>query len=692
MTRFTAESTLRAWALAAALATFTVAGAVASSVSASTPATPSPASVPQAKKLARTVEIEGLRIEAEITPLDPDRQPGEYREGDAVNVTFRISDTTTDTPLPGLFPAAWMDLIPDSAQEGPDSCQEKIEGYVGGTLLAVPEVDLNVYYVLALNEEATISVVDPLFGFGGSKLLSMVFLRSPGFDWVANSDDTLVFVSMPDSGRVAVVDTASWKVIHEIETGGRPSRLAIQPDGRYLWVGDAGGPGVSKSAAAIVDLQKMEILARVTAGAAGHHLAFSADSRYAYILSEQAGTLSVFDIPSLKPVVRLNIGPLPVSMAYSDVADTLYISEADAGVIVVIDGREHTELTRIPAQIGISELKIAPGGRLGFAVNPQTDEVYIFDTSLNRIIQTGDVLKAPAHIAFTDELAYIQHRGSELVLMIPLKQVGVPGAPVPTIDFSGGQQPFGVLAHPTAAASIVQAPGATAVLVANPSDKMIYFYKEGMAAPMGSFSNYDRIPRAVTVIDRSLSERGATGSYSTAVQLRRPGRYDLAFFLDAPRLTQCFEFEVEANPELERQRQAALGAHVEFLHEGGKVTVGEEVTVQFRLTHPLSGEPLVAKDVQVLTFLVPGTWQKRHAAVSLGDGLYEVAFVPQQEGIYRVLVQALSLKLVLNKSPSLGLEAIASGSEAPASTAGAQTLPHQALKPSSHDTTLRDKI
>ena len=33
---------------------------------------------------------------------------------------------------------------------------------------------------LALNEDATISVVDPLFGYGNSKLLTMVFLKSPG--------------------------------------------------------------------------------------------------------------------------------------------------------------------------------------------------------------------------------------------------------------------------------------------------------------------------------------------------------------------------------------------------------------------------------------------------------------------------------------------------------------------------------
>jgi len=48
--------------------------------------------------------------------------------------------------------------------------------------------------------------------------------------------------------------------------------------------------------------------------------------------------------------------------------------------------------------------------------------------------------------------------------------------------------------------AVVQAPRArTRVLVANPMDKSVYYYKEGMAAPMGNFSNYGRQPRALLV-------------------------------------------------------------------------------------------------------------------------------------------------------------------------------------------------
>ena len=67
---------------------------------------------------------------------------------------------------------------------------------------------------MALNDEATISVVDPLFGFGGTKLLALIPLSAPGIDWVLTEDQSRLFVSLANA--VAVIDTHTWKVIEEI--------------------------------------------------------------------------------------------------------------------------------------------------------------------------------------------------------------------------------------------------------------------------------------------------------------------------------------------------------------------------------------------------------------------------------------------------------------------------------------------
>ena len=108
-----------------------------------------------------------------------------------------------------------------------------------GSLFTPPEADLNVYYVVTLNHNETLSVVDPLFGFGGSKLLALVPLAARGDDWALGPGGRQIFVAMPDANQVAVVDTQTWKVTANLPGGIRPDRLGLQPDGRLLWV--AGG-------------------------------------------------------------------------------------------------------------------------------------------------------------------------------------------------------------------------------------------------------------------------------------------------------------------------------------------------------------------------------------------------------------------------------------------------------------------
>jgi len=134
-----------------------------------------------AKAGNQKVVQDGIAVEVSVQPVDG--TPGPVREGQDARVTLKITDKLTGNPLTGLYPGGWMDRA--GARKGfekevPADCQKKVESFIGGSMLSRPELDLNTYYVLALNQDATISVVDPLFGYGSSKLLTMVFLRSPG--------------------------------------------------------------------------------------------------------------------------------------------------------------------------------------------------------------------------------------------------------------------------------------------------------------------------------------------------------------------------------------------------------------------------------------------------------------------------------------------------------------------------------
>jgi hypothetical protein len=182
---------------------------------------------------------------------------------------------------------------------------------------------------------------------------------------------------------------------------------------------------------------------------------------------------------------------------------------------------------------------------------------------------------------------------------------------------------------------------------------MIYFYSEGMAAPMGSFQNYRRIPKALLVLDNGLRET-KRGLYSTTIRLDTPGYYDAVFLLDSPRAIHCFSFAVDENPAL--PKPIAAGLKVQQLSTDTPV-VGQSYTLRFKLIDGNTGEGKSnLNDLGVLVYLAPGIWQERKAAMPVGNGVYEMSFIPPQPGVYYVHFRIPSMDVPFSQITPLVLE------------------------------------
>jgi YVTN family beta-propeller protein len=576
---------------------------------------------------------EGIVVEFE-SEMTAGRPPA--RSGEDVRFRFRVTDTASGDPLQGLKPAAWLDLRRSGQPSDASRCTKKVAAFLGDSLFSVPSVDLNAWYVLAMNEDSSISVVNPRFGFGGSQLLSMVFLDSPAEDWVLTENQQRLFVSMPESGRVAVVDAATWKIVARLDVPSRPGRVALQPDEKYLWVSYVGG-------AAAFDRQTLKLAAHISTGAGTHEFAFSSDSRFVFVTNRDAGTVSVIDATAGRKIADVSTGGHPSSVTFSELSRTAYVANEDEGGIVAVNARGEI-VARMPAGAGIRQIRAAPSGRYLFAVNPGREQLYIIDASSNRLVQTGVIHGGPDQVTFSSSLAYIRRRSDATVLMVPLDRVGVPDDPLPLVDFTGGQLPFSKGARPSPADSIVRVPGSNAVLVANPADRAVYYYQEGMAAPMGQFQNYSHEPRAVMVVDRGLEE-GPRGVYQTVGRVPQAGVYDVVFFLDSPRVVHCFEFEAgSAAGEPARPRSIIMRSASEKT-----LRTGEIAHLRFQVLDERTHEPITnLRDLRTLVFLQPGIWQVRQAATEAAPGFYEIQFTPPSPGIYQAYFESLSLGLKFN--------------------------------------------
>ena len=605
--------------------------------------TPKPAATPQ------TFTAEGISIEFSVDPVRSTVK--EPIAGEDATVRFKISGTNGRVPLSNLRPVAWVDQRASEQISDARACREKVQSFLQASFTKRPTVDLNAYFILALNNEPNISVIDPLSGFGGSKLYTLIVLKSPGEDWVMSSDNKRLYVSMPAVNQVAVIDVPSWKVIANVDAGVKPSRVVLQHDGRYLWVGND-APTAAQSGVTVIDTATNKVVRQLFTGEGHHEIALNDNDTLAFVTNRD-GFVSVIDVRKLELNKFINAGFHPVAIAYSSLSKSIYVAYEPDGAIAVFDGTSHEVEVRLEGYSGVRSIRISPDGRYGFALSTKKNTVHIIDLSSNRVIHSVPTGEGADQITFSRQFAYIRSAGSEFVSMIRLADLGK-GAAV--TKFPAGQKAPAEARTSSLADAIVPAPDDGAVLVANPADKMIYYYTEGMAAPMGSFQNYKRDPRALLVLDNSLRET-QRGVYTTTLRLTGAGHYDVAFLLDSPRIINCFDLTIAENPATPRKSETSF--KIDPVVKQALAKVGERFELRFRLVETKTGNPKKdLDDVRVLVFLAPGIWQQHEDAKSVGGGVYEMSFVPPNPGVYYVFVQSASLGLEFNQSTPLTLSAV----------------------------------
>ena len=597
-------------------------------------------------------EREGVAVDFNVEPISSGT-PSELREGLPARVQFKITDN--GKPLTNLRPSAWIALRKNTVTPDAKECREKVTSFLQGNLSNRPDLNLNSYFILALNQEPNISVLDPFAGFGTLKLQKLIVLASPGEGWVLSRDSKQLYVSMPLVNQVAVIDTENWKVTTQVDAGIKPTSLVLQHDEKYLWVGND-SPDAAVSGITVIDTKSLKVAARINTGTGPHRIALTDDDRYAFITNKQSGTLSIVDVARLARLKDVKVAPLPTALAFSSLSRTVYVASEGDGTITAVNASSHGVITKMTTQPGLHALRLLPSDRLLAAVNRANSTVYFFDVSTNRIVQTIPVEPKPDEIAFTADFAYVRSVGSEFVTMIKLSELGNKSSQPAISRFPGGQKKPEESLFSSVSPSIVPAPEAGAVLVANPADKMIYYYMEGMAAPMGNFQNYKRDPRAILIVDNSLRET-SPGTYTTKVTFNGHGQYDVAFLLDSPRIVNCFQLAVKENPALPSAGRAPI--RVEMVSSDSILRPGESYQLRLKVIDSITNQPKAdLTDLGVLVFLAPGVWQQRALAKPLGDGIYEISFVPPDAGIYNVFFQSPSLGVQYKHLPNLVLKAI----------------------------------
>ena len=226
------------------------------------------------------------------------------------------------------------------------------------------------------------------------KVVRLLAAGSDPEQFALSHDETRLFVSNEDAGRTSVVDIASGKLVASIPVGIEPEGVAVAPNGRWVFVTSEAGNAVSA-----IDARTLKVVRKVSVGQRPRDIAFAPDSSVAYVTGELDATLYRFSLQGDEPatrVLQLRQEARPMSMAMDAERKRLYLSTGRGGTVAVIDLAQAPRLVaEVPVGTRPWGIALSSDGSKLYTANGPSDDVSIVDTTALRTVSKILVGKSP---------------------------------------------------------------------------------------------------------------------------------------------------------------------------------------------------------------------------------------------------------------------------------------------------------
>ncbi len=615
--------------------------------------------------LDRKIEAEGVSMRVQVLPREnSDRRAAVM--GEQVDLQVQVERLADGQPMSNLPIGLWLDRQVSPMSGAVPVCGQRVASFLSGGLLSRPLLDLTGYWVLTMDREGSVSVLDPSVQFAGrSSLYSSIQLDAQPFDWVKTADDSIMFVALPARREVAIIDLRSLTLKGRVVVAGQPTRLALQPDGRLLWVAYRTEPPVAASPTsatkrargakisvfdrpaeegiAAIDIANGDLLHTVALPPGHHEIAFSEDSRYVYASSRDAGVVSTIETATGVIATRTELGGQPIGLVSISSLSQVWAIDGAQGVIHRLDSRG-AQIDRIVVEPGLGPARLTPDGRHVLIVNPSQHRLEIVDTATARVVKQETISGRPYDIMFSELYAYVRTLDIEQVAMFPL-------ARLPKVDMQYlpvGSSAVSAMPELPIASAMTPTLERNGAFFVSPSERTLYHYMEGMNAPDSSVRAFGHTPIAVSIVQRGLREVGR-GRYATSFRFPSSGKLVLAMAAEAPRIRECIGLDIGV-----AKRDRPPGLRIAWIgDESISTAVGERVELRFHVSEASQGSAVEgatapAKDmrsVDLIANVVPGggghaeRWPIESSGVR---GEYVVRGVLTQPGGYYVHIQSQS--------------------------------------------------
>ena len=584
-----------------------------------------------------------VRLDARIAD-DSISTDGAIPTNRKVMLNFVLRDPATGAPLTGLTPAARLDAdiaAPPNPYGPPDTGDP---------------FDARETFVL-VNEAGDLGVLESdgagahrhapgtsLTRLTGSNFSSVVKLPDAAADALADRSGRYVFASVPDQNAVAIVDTLTRRLAHVVPVGTDPVRLALEPSGDRVWVGNDRDGTVTS-----IDTES-HATQSVKVGAGHHEFAFSKDRRLTFVSSSQSQTISTISAPDSRLIAELSVVGGAASMDFA--AGRLFVAQPAAGSVAVFDLREDQLVASgaIYTGTGTDQIRVHPLSNVGIASNPQANSATLFDASTLQLIKQVPTGRGPDDIAFIEDYALIRNSLSPDVTFVNLTNPDVAD------EIPIGSEPYLDALYPGVHARLFVNATGDEVLVPSPAEGQVYQLHVMMGRPM--IMDQIKVDRGSEIVVSPAAEvrESAAGMYSRTVRFGVAGGHTLTIDAGDGRAPVSFRFEVVSPDSLRPWR-------ISTVQPDSPYVAGQPSLVGFQVVERTTSRPEERLEAPMITVyqFAPGQapWQRVVPASYAGDGLYQATVVFPNRGTFSATLSAPATGLSTADVPASSFEVAA---------------------------------
>lgn len=229
------------------------------------------------------------------------------------------------------------------------------------------------------------------------KVVQVLHAGSDPEQFALSRDGKRLFVANEDAATMTVVDVASGAIVARVPVGREPEGVAVTPDGRYVLITNESDNSVS-----IIDTGTLKIVQSVQVGKRPRDIAFTPDGRTAYVSGEFDASVYSMTVPQGAPVERvleLRKEARPMGIVLDANRKRLYVSTGRGGSVAIIDSTSHKLVAEVQVGTRPWGIALSEDGRWLYTANGPSDDVTVIDTSTLQVVRHIRVGRSPWGVA-----------------------------------------------------------------------------------------------------------------------------------------------------------------------------------------------------------------------------------------------------------------------------------------------------